>query len=230
MTMTYPTASYRGSLPDDVFERLEPMGGGTYYDPTDGSSWTDEGRGVWSRWPAPEVHDRNASYGPLVRAALAPTEAFTGPEVTGWVLRHHREARSFVDIDGRKIEAERFAPRATFDLSDGPPLTDSHERSAKVLGKFVRGRNTGGGLWVTWRLATDLPDSVRARLGDPHKRPQLSAGFFADPSAPPVEYPNEWGDGLVRMWMGRIRVDHVALVGEHERGAYADTDLDRVEF
>jgi hypothetical protein len=167
-------------------------------------------------------HNRSADYSAVTRAALAPREAFAGPLVTGWAVRHDQAARHFRDYDGRMIECETFGPRSTFDLSMAPPLTLGHEKTATVVGKYVRHRNTGGGLWITWQLASDLPDELRARLGDPIVRPQLSMAFG---DGPRVEW-DEYGDGRIsRMWTGTVTVSHVAIV---PRGAYWNTDLDLV--
>src|SRR4051794_9279607 len=106
------TATYTGPLPDDVRERIdagrfETMGGGIFDDPETGETWVHGQGNTWHRYAAPPVpHDRSASYAPATRAALAPRDAFTGPSVVGWCVRHDQAARAFVDVDGRKIAHE----------------------------------------------------------------------------------------------------------------------------
>jgi hypothetical protein len=216
-----PPPVYVGDLPRDVEQRLRRFGT-SHIDPDTDDLWTHDRNGAWTRWPPPEEHDRSADYSAVTRAALAPREAFAGPLVTGWAVRHDQAARHFRDYDGRMIECETFGPRSTFDLSMAPPLTLGHEKTATVVGKYVRHRNTGGGLWITWQLASDLPDAVRARLAHPTVRPQLSMAFG---DGPRVEW-DEYGDGRIsRMWTGTVTVSHVAIV---PRGAYWNTDLDLV--
>jgi hypothetical protein len=239
MTMTIttlPTASYRGPLPPDVAQRIRDgligsWGGGIYHD-TDGASWTDEGGGVWSRWPAPGTASRPVRAAEPSPGRENPAEApyvgryIGGPHVSGRVISWADATREQFRERGALVR-ERITPETEIEWNE-PPLTTRHGRDRVAIGQFVDAERDRHGYVVTWRLRNDLP-VTRSLLAD---GAALSIGFDyveqpdqyrADEFARAMNWADFGDTHLVRR-LTSIRIGHVAIC-EPGTGAYPNSRL-----